>query len=178
MTFSRDMIDVRKERHRIYSHLRRAEEIGAPATLTLDEWINTILLFQGLCAYCRKEPFETLDHLYPICAGGGTTQSNSVPACVSCNAKKGSKIGDDVSDARNLMEAAEKTLSSLRRNPDVYQDRYKYLGEYIKTPIWTSPLLKKRLQNIAKKEYRTLSNQILYILEQHFEQLEKEDEVP
>lgn len=184
MTFSRNDIDEVKEGNRIYAHLLRARDIGAPATLTLNEWIDTLLLFQGLCAYCRKAPYKTLDHLRPICAGGGTTQSNSIPACVSCNARKGNKVGDDVSNAQTLIEAAERTLNSLQfwrgpvsRVPVSYHSHsphdhspYEHLGARVKTTVWLPVALEQRLQNIADKEYRTLSNQILCILEQHFDE--------
>lgn len=66
----------------------RARRILLPATLTLEEWIVTIDHFAGRCAYCRKRPFQVLEHFVSITNGGGTTPGNYLPACLKCNAKK------------------------------------------------------------------------------------------
>jgi len=42
------------------------------------------------CAYCCL-PADTLDHVKPRHKGGGTVATNLVPACKSCNRKKGSE---------------------------------------------------------------------------------------
>lgn len=46
------------------------------------------------CRYCgsRTPPFH-LDHVYPVIKGGETSLDNIVTACISCNAKKHSRIG-------------------------------------------------------------------------------------
>jgi 5-methylcytosine-specific restriction endonuclease McrA len=44
--------------------------------------------FNGLCAYC-PEPATTWDHIVPVSAGGTTAPGNIVPACLSCNSRKG-----------------------------------------------------------------------------------------
>jgi 5-methylcytosine-specific restriction endonuclease McrA len=70
-------------------HLARARQAGTPATLTLREWVTAVEYFGNKCAYCRLRPFEVLEHFLPISLGGGTTAENCVPACQSCNSKKG-----------------------------------------------------------------------------------------
>jgi hypothetical protein len=47
--------------------------------------------FGWRCAYCQRADFACMDHFVPIVQGGGTTQGNCVPACVSCNSAKGGK---------------------------------------------------------------------------------------
>jgi hypothetical protein len=45
----------------------------------------------GLCAYCRCNRADTLDHCKPKSKGGSSLRSNLLPACRSCNADKGSE---------------------------------------------------------------------------------------
>ena len=48
--------------------------------------------FDGKCAYCSCETDTMqLDHIVPRASGGLDEESNLVPACPSCNGKKGAK---------------------------------------------------------------------------------------
>ena len=85
---------MERERHRVQTQNYRASQAGLPATLTLEEWLQTLADFNGLCAYCMTRPFEHLEHFIPIDAGGGTTVDNCVPSCGRCNYSKGSKDPD------------------------------------------------------------------------------------
>jgi hypothetical protein len=73
------------------AQLLRARRLNLPATLTLREWLDTLEYFGWRCAYCRRADFACMDHFMPVAQGGGTTQANCVPACVSCNSTKGGK---------------------------------------------------------------------------------------
>jgi hypothetical protein len=75
----------------ISTQLERARKANTPATLTIRQWANTVAYFEGRCAYCQASPFEVLEHFLPISLGGGTTAENCVPACISCNTRKGNK---------------------------------------------------------------------------------------
>lgn len=108
-------INLERVHNRVYQNVQKARNAGLPATLTVEEWIDTIDLFNGLCAYCRDNTFEVLDHMVPIYAGGGTTKQNCVPACITCNAYKAHKKGEDVSQITNLIEAAKRTFETLRK---------------------------------------------------------------
>lgn len=67
----------------------RAKEFGLPATLTVEQWLETLNFFGFSCAYCGG-PYEVLEHFIPLKRGGeGTTVINCFPACVHCNRKKG-----------------------------------------------------------------------------------------
>ena len=83
-----------REKARLQTQLIRAQSKGLPATLTLEEWLQTLADFGGLCAYCQERPFEHLEHFIPIDAGGGTTVDNCIPACGKCNYSKGAQDPD------------------------------------------------------------------------------------
>ena len=85
---------MERERRRVQTQNYRALQAGLPATLTLEEWLQTLADFNGLCAYCMERHFEHLEHFIPIDAGGGTTVDNCVPACGRCNYSKGSDDPD------------------------------------------------------------------------------------
>ncbi|MBN1286055.1 MAG: HNH endonuclease [Anaerolineae bacterium] len=80
-----------RERDRVNRHLQRAHDAGAPASLTLLEWLQTLSDFDGQCAYCRERPFTQMEHFIPITDGGGTTADNCAPACGVCNRGKGTE---------------------------------------------------------------------------------------
>ncbi len=64
--------------------------------LTLEQWLETLEYFNNKCAYCGG-PFEVLEHYL---AEAGTTVSNCVPACFSCNVMI-DKYGHDLSFYQN-----------------------------------------------------------------------------
>lgn len=82
------------ENARLKRHIKRAKDVGLPATLTVEEWIQTIKDFNRVCAYCQENAYLVMDHFVPICHSGGTTVSNCVPACDSCNSSKGNAHPD------------------------------------------------------------------------------------
>lgn len=57
--------------------------------------------FLGRCAYC-PEPATTWDHVLPVSAGGRTVPGNIVPACVSCNSRKGNRDLYDFIEANDV----------------------------------------------------------------------------
>lgn len=78
----------RGEIQRVQAQRHRAKKAGAPATLTIAEWLHTLESFHHLCAYCQAKPYEVMEHYMPIAKGGGTTAENCIPACAKCNAEK------------------------------------------------------------------------------------------
>jgi 5-methylcytosine-specific restriction endonuclease McrA len=70
-------------------HLSRARKAGTEATLTFNQWKRAVEYFNYRCAYCVEYPYEVLEHYIPLTLGGGTTADNCVPACSSCNNRKG-----------------------------------------------------------------------------------------
>lgn len=60
-------------------------------TLTLEEWKAIKARYQNRCAYCHQRRPLTKDHLVPLSKGGFHTAINVIPACKSCNSKKGAR---------------------------------------------------------------------------------------
>ena len=75
---------------------RRAMEKIFINTLTAQEWEDMLEQYDYRCAYCgvefNCELLPTKDHVIPISKGGDNIKENIVPACKSCNSKKGYKL--------------------------------------------------------------------------------------
>lgn len=71
---------------------RRALTRGVAATLSALEWEAIKQAYGFRCAYCGSSP-QTLeqDHRVPLAAGGQHVIENVIPACRSCNSRKGTK---------------------------------------------------------------------------------------
>jgi 5-methylcytosine-specific restriction endonuclease McrA len=72
---------------------RRARKRGAPIRdFTCHQWREMKALYHHRCMYCgQKSRRLTQDHIMPLAKGGAHTWSNIVPACQSCNSRKGTK---------------------------------------------------------------------------------------
>lgn len=81
-----DIVEV--ETARVDLNNKRAVKAHLPATLTVEQWLETVNYFNGKCAYCQDAVYTLLEHFIPIVHGGGTTQGNCVPACSACNGMK------------------------------------------------------------------------------------------
>lgn len=52
-------------------------------------WRRSLHMLTGRrCLYCGV-PSQSIDHVTPLSRGGQSTTENCVPACLSCNGKKG-----------------------------------------------------------------------------------------
>jgi hypothetical protein len=60
----------------------------------MEQWLETLEYFDYKCAYCGGN-YEVIEHYLPN-HKAGTTVSNCVPACSSCNVMK-DKYGHDLS---------------------------------------------------------------------------------
>lgn len=76
--------------YRFQSARRRARILEAPGFHSLDEWLERLAEFNGLCAYCLNVA-DTKDHVVALAVGGSDSIDNVVPACLSCNLTKGTK---------------------------------------------------------------------------------------
>ena len=79
---------------------RRAQKLSAPINdLTETQWQEIKAAYNERCVYCpdtcwrcrQHKHVLTKDHIIPLSKGGPHTASNIVPACLSCNAKKGNR---------------------------------------------------------------------------------------
>ena len=70
---------------------RRYDRLKAlPNTLTELQFLVILTYYRFSCAYCGK-PWQEEDHVIPVVQGGGRTKENIVPACNSCNSRKGAR---------------------------------------------------------------------------------------
>jgi uncharacterized protein YdaU (DUF1376 family) len=80
----------------LYSARKRAKALGAGGHLSRDEWEAIVRRHGGKCAYCGQITHRpVMDHKTPHCRGGRHDASNVVPACVNCNARKGSQTFEE-----------------------------------------------------------------------------------
>ena len=88
---------------RIRRHNKRAILAGLPATLSSEQWLQTLEDFDYSCAFC-KGSYDVLEHFVPLAnKSEGTTECNCIPACSECNRIK--------SDTHPLMLPADSPLS-------------------------------------------------------------------
>jgi tetratricopeptide (TPR) repeat protein len=70
---------------------KRRSRIEILSTLTAQEWADIKHQYKQKCIYCGEEKQLTMDHVIPISKGGHHVKENIVPACRSCNCRKGDK---------------------------------------------------------------------------------------
>ena len=75
------------------NHRRRAQKAKSPLIVfTPQDWEAILLRYAYKCAYCRLEKIPlTQDHVIPLSKGGYHHRSNIIPACRSCNSRKGNR---------------------------------------------------------------------------------------
>jgi 5-methylcytosine-specific restriction endonuclease McrA len=73
---------------------RRDAERQKMHTLSWKDWRDILKAYNNACFYCGATNVRLeRDHLIPISVDGGhTVRDNIVPACRSCNARKGNKL--------------------------------------------------------------------------------------
>lgn len=91
--------DHSREKFQVSNASRLAHRHGVESTLTLDEWLGVLRGFGRSCVYCLKATTDErhqpntleIDHVTPMAKGGPNSQDNVVPACRSCNRRRGGK---------------------------------------------------------------------------------------
>ena len=90
--YGRQWFKRNKEKKALYDMNRQVRLEGFAADLTGEQWEIIKNVFKQKCAYCGKRTRRlTKDHVIPLAKGGTLTLTNIVPACKSCNSKKGVK---------------------------------------------------------------------------------------
>jgi len=80
------------EKVRLWEHARRARLNGTSDKVTREQWEAVLRAYKFRCAYCGCQANKLqMDHVIPISRGGRHTIQNAVPACGSCNTRKGTK---------------------------------------------------------------------------------------
>lgn len=88
-----------KRRHpvkvREWVNRRRAVRAGAEGRVTIAEFWAKCEATGWICTYCPEvltKDTATMDHVIPLSRGGADSIENIVPACRSCNARKGNRL--------------------------------------------------------------------------------------
>lgn len=85
------------------NHMKRVTH-GLPR-LTLMQWIDRVKEFDNKCAYCFEPPedgkYLEIEHLVPLSKGGHHRIENVVPACPTCNKKKGNMTHEEFMETSN-----------------------------------------------------------------------------
>jgi 5-methylcytosine-specific restriction endonuclease McrA len=103
----------RSEAKAVKFHNKRAEIVALPATLTFEQWQQTLKDFDNKCAYCLTGNYEVLEHFIPLIFGGGTTEYNCVPACSSCNGIKSDQHPSMISASSRITDALQRVQRYL-----------------------------------------------------------------
>jgi 5-methylcytosine-specific restriction endonuclease McrA len=74
---------------------RRALRARAPGTFTAAEFVALCAAHNNRCAYCGCDSKLTVDHAMPLSRGGSNNIENVVPACGSCNSRKGTRTVEE-----------------------------------------------------------------------------------
>lgn len=91
---------------RMYVARRRARERNLAATFTKEQWRVIVAEFEGLCAYCQKQPGPQMEHIVAVTRGGGFVAGNIIPACETCNKTKAARTIEDFCAERGYDAAA------------------------------------------------------------------------
>lgn len=82
---------------REYVKKRKARKKGAKVCdFTSEQWLRVLQEHGHSCFYCKNK-FDSLtqDHMIPLSRGGAHTKANIVPACGTCNNRKGTKTAEE-----------------------------------------------------------------------------------
>ncbi|MAH51431.1 hypothetical protein CMI37_36790 [Candidatus Pacearchaeota archaeon] len=78
-------------------HKRRSSLQNCISNLTAEQWREIKDKYRHKCAYCRRRMERlTMDHVIPLSKGGHHIAENIVPACRSCNSKKGNRPQEEL----------------------------------------------------------------------------------
>ncbi len=80
-----------RDHKRAQDSRRRAREQASAGSWAHAEWRALVDAYGGRCAYCGAAAPLTADHRIPLVRGGSNAIENIVPACKSCNSRKGTR---------------------------------------------------------------------------------------
>lgn len=78
------------ENKRLAAQRRRERKTNAKGFATPEQIAARVAYYGGCCAYCGG-PYEELDHVVALAAGGSAWPSNLRPSCRSCNRRKATR---------------------------------------------------------------------------------------
>lgn len=87
-------VALKREKTRRRSALKRAQRRRALVPVLATQLEHLLSSYKGRCAYCGAQERLTIDHVLALSVGGLDEIANVVPACKSCNSKKGTSQVD------------------------------------------------------------------------------------
>jgi len=99
---------------------------------------NRKIILEGnpMCYWCKRVPASDADHLTPYDAGGSDDVSNLVPACKSCNSKRGAAYVNNKRALQQLRRNEALGLSDVnKRKPESF-----FVNETHKPPTLSFPI--------------------------------------
>jgi 5-methylcytosine-specific restriction endonuclease McrA len=87
------------DKHAAKSARRRARVLGGGGSHTAKQWWDLCIEYGSRCAYCHCVGTELVrDHVIPLVLGGSNDITNIVPACRTCNQRKGRLLREEFLD--------------------------------------------------------------------------------
>jgi 5-methylcytosine-specific restriction endonuclease McrA len=88
----RNTISLKGRASNLRSIAKRRAQLAIESTLTSQEWTDIKSAYNQSCMYCgTMNRLLQQDHFIPISKGGHHVKENIVPACPSCNGRKGNR---------------------------------------------------------------------------------------
>lgn len=100
-----------RDRKNHHERARRGLIKGGAGTWSLSEWRSLLDRYGLACAYCARPGPLTADHRVPLSRGGSNEIANLLPACKSCNSRKGTRTE---AEFRSILDAERKELKQDR----------------------------------------------------------------
>jgi 5-methylcytosine-specific restriction endonuclease McrA len=88
------------EKYRIRRELQLTE---VRCDFTAEQWTEKKRRYKHKCYYCGEKKPLSQDHIVPVSKGGEHTWSNIIPACLSCNARKGTKAAEEFMQPERIL---------------------------------------------------------------------------
>lgn len=82
-------LDWARQLGRTYAENRRARIAAAKGSFTTLEWLRLCIQYAYACGYCGEWTALAADHRIPLSRGGTNSIENIIPACRTCNSRKG-----------------------------------------------------------------------------------------
>lgn len=86
---------------------RRARlDLATVTVFSPEQWAEKVAMYGSKCWICKTAPYEHMDHVKPLIAGGLHILANLRPACQRCNYRKNKSWPFNVNEFRQKIGAA------------------------------------------------------------------------
>jgi 5-methylcytosine-specific restriction endonuclease McrA len=108
-------------------HKRTKRDRGLPSTFNTKHWETAQQYFGWRCAFCGERHAEHADHWIPISSDAcpGTTPTNMIPLCATCNCSKNDTDPVQYLRARYSAKKARRIIRDVETF-FIYMERFEY----------------------------------------------------